>query len=74
MHRSQTRWAESLELYRNMFASGARMKDIQMRLGHSRISTTMDIYTHVIEKTDEQLSERLSNYLNDDETDDSQKE
>lgn len=57
-----------------LFASGARMKDIQMRLGHSRISKTKDIYTHVIEKTDEQLSERLSNYLNDDETDDSQNE
>lgn len=35
-----------------LFASRARMKDIQQRLGHARSSTTMDIYTHITENTD----------------------
>ena len=25
------------------------MKDVQVRLGHSKLSTTMDIYTHTTE-------------------------
>ncbi|MEB6549300.1 site-specific integrase [Heyndrickxia sporothermodurans] len=47
-----------------LFASGARMKDIQQRLGHARISTTMDIYTHITEDTDGNLSKLLASYLN----------
>lgn len=46
-----------------LFASGARMKDIQMRLGHARISTTMDIYTHVVEASDEKLTSLLSGFF-----------
>lgn len=30
-----------------LLESGANIKDIQHRLGHSRLSTTMDIYSHV---------------------------
>lgn len=47
-----------------LFASGARMKDVQMRLGHSRISTTMDIYTHVTKQSEENISNLLACYLN----------
>lgn len=47
-----------------LFASGARMKDIQQRLGHARISTTMDIYTHITEDVDGSLSKLLASYLN----------
>lgn len=46
-----------------LFASGARMKDIQMRLGHARITTTMDIYTHLVENSDERLTSLLSGYF-----------
>lgn len=40
------------------------MKDIQQRLGHARISTTMDIYTHITEDVDGSLSKLLASYLN----------
>lgn len=40
------------------------MKDIQQRLGHARISTTMDIYTHITEDADGSLSKLLVSYLN----------
>ena len=29
-----------------LIENGAKMKDVQARLGHSRLSTTMDTYTH----------------------------
>lgn len=33
-----------------LIENGANIKDVQTRLGHSRIQTTMDTYTHVTEK------------------------
>lgn len=33
-----------------LLENGANIKDVQMRLGHSRIGTTMDTYAHVTEK------------------------
>lgn len=41
---------------------GVDIGAIQKRLGHSNISTTMDIYHHVTKKTNEELIEKLSNY------------
>lgn len=51
-----------------LFASGAGMKDVQMRIGHTRISTTMDIYAHVTKQSEENISNLLVSYL-DEETD-----
>ena len=33
-----------------LLENSANFKDIQKRLGHSKISTTMDTYSHVTEK------------------------
>lgn len=30
-----------------LLENGANIKDIQERLGHSRLATTMDVYSHV---------------------------
>lgn len=48
-----------------LFAAGARMKDIQMRLGHAKLATTMDIYTHLTERSDDHINHLLIEYLKD---------
>lgn len=40
-----------------LIENGAKMKDVQIRLGHSRLSTTMDTYTHT---TDEMSLETVN--------------
>tara|TARA_B100000315_G_C14037676_1_gene346050 strand:+ start:236 stop:385 length:150 start_codon:yes stop_codon:yes gene_type:complete len=30
-----------------MYANGLQLKDLQQRMGHSSVSVTADIYTHV---------------------------
>lgn len=47
-----------------LFESGATIKDVQFRLGHSDIQTTMDIYTHVTKQAKEQLAQRFNDYIN----------
>lgn len=47
-----------------LFEAGASIKDVQYRLGHSDIQTTMDIYTHVTKQAKEQLAEKFNNYIN----------
>ena len=47
-----------------LLENGAKMKDIQERLGHSKITTTMDIYAHVTEKTKKETVAIFENYLN----------
>jgi integrase len=33
-----------------LLEAGASMKDIQKRLGHSKMATTMDTYSHLTDK------------------------
>jgi len=46
-----------------LFEAGASIKDVQSRLGHSDIQTTMDVYTHVSKTAKEQLANRFNDYV-----------
>lgn len=45
------------------FESGVPMKDVQERLGHSDIQTTMNIYTHLTENSRENSAKLFANYV-----------
>lgn len=47
-----------------LFESGATVKDVQTRLGHADIQTTMNVYTHVTKQSRDNFAEQFSNYLN----------
>ncbi|MBH9968150.1 site-specific integrase [[Bacillus] enclensis] len=47
-----------------LFAAGASIKDVQVRLGHSDVQTTMDIYTHVTDEAKEKTAEMFQQYMN----------
>lgn len=47
-----------------LFESGASLKEVQVRLGHTDIRTTMDIYTHVSEQKKEETADRFAEYMN----------
>ncbi|WP_281381436.1 tyrosine-type recombinase/integrase [Geomicrobium halophilum] len=46
-----------------LFEAGATLKEVQDRLGHSDIKTTMNIYTHVTDKAQEQAIQKFSSYI-----------
>lgn len=46
-----------------LFEAGASIKDVQVRLGHSDIQTTMDVYTHVSKAAKEQLAEKFNSFI-----------
>lgn len=46
-----------------LFASGATAKEVQERLGHTDIKTTMNIYTHVTEDKRKEAVDKFVNYL-----------
>jgi len=47
-----------------MFASGATIKEVQERLGHEDVETTLNIYTHVTNQQNEEAVQKLVNFLN----------
>lgn len=47
-----------------LFEAGLSMKDVQTRLGHSDIKTTMNIYTHVTEQHQKEAMDKFSNFMN----------
>ncbi|MGE7113964.1 tyrosine-type recombinase/integrase [Lysinibacillus sp. NPDC047702] len=46
-----------------LFASGAQLKEVQIQLGHARLETTANIYTHILEETQQSVTERLSDFM-----------
>lgn len=46
-----------------LFSAGASIKEVQQRLGHTDIKTTMDIYTHVTHEQNKEAVKKLVNYL-----------
>ncbi len=46
-----------------LFESGASIKEVQERLGHSDIHTTMNIYTHVSKSKKIEVAQKFATYL-----------
>ena len=46
-----------------LFESGASLKEVQVRLGHTDIKTTMDIYTHVTKRQTEETANRFADFM-----------
>jgi integrase len=46
-----------------LFAAGEKMKKVQMRLGHARLETTMNIYTHITKEETGQTPNLLLEYM-----------
>ena len=47
-----------------LIENGANMKDVQNRLGHSKLSTTMDTYAHVTPNMQRQTVDIFENAIN----------
>ncbi|MBU5369592.1 site-specific integrase [Enterococcus avium] len=47
-----------------LFESGVSMKEAQERLGHSSIEMTMNIYTHLSQKSKDETVEKLAKFAN----------
>lgn len=46
-----------------LFSAGATIKEVQERLGHEDAQTTLNIYTHVTEKQDQEAVQKLVSFL-----------
>lgn len=46
-----------------LFESGASLKEVQVRLGHTDIKTTMDIYAHVSKRQTEETANRFADFM-----------
>lgn len=47
-----------------LFESGVTIQEVQDRLGHSDLKTTMSIYAHVTEKQKEEIGNKFAKYVN----------
>lgn len=47
-----------------LFEAGATIQEVQERLGHTDVKTTMNIYTHVTKKTKKETALKFANYIN----------
>lgn len=47
-----------------LYEAGADHKEVQERLGHANIKTTMDTYIHITNSKKEETTQKLTNYIN----------
>ncbi len=47
-----------------LFESGANIGEVQKRLGHTDVQTTLNIYNHVSKERDREVADKLNSYLN----------
>lgn len=47
-----------------LFEAGTPIQVVKERLGHNNINTTMNIYTHVTKKAEEDVADKFANYIN----------
>ncbi|MFZ4838488.1 tyrosine-type recombinase/integrase [Enterococcus lactis] len=47
-----------------LYEAGADHKEVQERMGHTNIKTTMDTYTHITNSKKEETTQKLTNYIN----------
>lgn len=48
-----------------LFEAGASIKEVQFRLGHRDVKTTLDVYAHVTKKAKSETIDKFTNFLND---------
>ena len=46
-----------------LFSAGASIKEVQLRLGHADVATTLNIYSHVTKNQNKEVAQKLVNYL-----------
>ncbi len=47
-----------------LFTSGLDIKQVQARLGHSNVQTTLNIYTHAIQDKQDKIGDEFAKYIN----------
>lgn len=47
-----------------LFEAGASIKEVQFRLGHRDVKTTLDVYAHVTKKAKSETIDKFTNFLN----------
>ncbi|WP_025088078.1 site-specific integrase [Ligilactobacillus apodemi] len=46
-----------------LLSAGASVKEVQTRLGHSKVQTTLDIYTHLTKQDQKETIQKLVNFM-----------
>jgi len=47
-----------------LVSAGIPIQEVSKRLGHSKISTTLDIYSHCVPTEDDRITDKISEFLN----------
>lgn len=46
-----------------LFEAGATIKEVQFRLGHKDVKTTLDVYAHVTKKAKAETIDKFTNFI-----------